>query len=80
MVLINMWMYKWVVGGSSSDLTSDSRAKSTATTADTRGGIGMTGNPRAGIMVPILGYLTVLVMIFVPLNVLFKKERYRFLR
>ncbi|KAG0240977.1 hypothetical protein BGX31_001559 [Mortierella sp. GBA43] len=47
---------------------------------ETRGGMGLTGSPRAGIMVPIVGYLTVLVMIFVPLNILFKKERYRFLR
>ncbi|GJJ72906.1 hypothetical protein EMPS_05264 [Entomortierella parvispora] len=81
MVLINMWMYKWVVAGSLSDSTSDARAKSTAAaTGDSRGGMGMTGNPRTGIMVPILGYLTVVAMIFIPFNVLFKKDRYRFLR
>jgi hypothetical protein len=45
-----------------------------------KGGMGLAGNPRAGIMVPIFGYLTVLIMIFVPFNILFKKERYRFLR
>ncbi|KAF9344758.1 protein-ER retention protein [Mortierella sp. AD094] len=74
MVLINMWMYKWVVSGS------DSKDQRNSATGDIRGGMGLTGNPRVGIMVPILGYLTILVMIFIPFNVLFKKERFRFLR
>lgn len=83
MVLINMWMYKWVVAGSE---TMDHRnvGGKTGSTApvviDVKGGMGLMGNPRAGIIVPTLGYLTVLVMIFVPFNVFFKKERYRFLR
>ncbi|KAH7055200.1 EXS family-domain-containing protein [Linnemannia elongata] len=33
-----------------------------------------------GILVPILGYLSIVLMVFIPFNVLFKKERYRFLR
>ncbi|KAF8969758.1 protein-ER retention protein [Entomortierella lignicola] len=77
MVLINMWMYKWVVSGSDPKNQVDS---ANLTTGDIRGGMGQAGNPRIGIMVPILGYLTVLVMIFIPFNTLFKKERYRFLR
>jgi hypothetical protein len=81
MVLINMWMYKWVVSGSSSESNNDNKkGTSPSPNGDSRGGMGMVGNPRAGIMVPILGYMMVLVMIFIPFNVLFKKERYRFLR
>ncbi|KAF9429469.1 protein-ER retention protein [Entomortierella beljakovae] len=76
MVLLNMWMYKWVVAGNSSS-NSDS---SSATTGGLRGGMGITGNPRTGIMVPIIGYITVSLMVFLPFNILFKKERYRFLR
>ncbi|KAG0016133.1 protein-ER retention protein [Podila clonocystis] len=73
MTLINMWMYKWVVAGSDDKVAASG-------TVDARGGMGQKGNPRAGIMVPILGYITIAVMIFAPLNVLFKKERFRFLR
>ncbi|KAF9089765.1 protein-ER retention protein [Mortierella sp. AD031] len=81
MVLINMWMYKWVVAGSEPINNNKSKSGSPSpTTGDARGGMGLTGNPRVGIMVPILGYLTIVLMIFVPFNVLFKKERYRFLR
>ncbi|KAG0302571.1 hypothetical protein BGZ98_007394 [Dissophora globulifera] len=82
MVLVNMWMYKWVVSGSDSQEQRNSagQAGSTNGTGDNRGGMGMSGDPRAGIMVPVLGYLTVIAMIFMPFNVLFKKERFRFLR
>ncbi|KAF9300395.1 protein-ER retention protein [Mortierella antarctica] len=73
MTLINMWMYKWVVAGSGTNVASSGAV-------DARGGMGQKGNPRAGIMVPILGYITIVVMIFAPINVLFKKERFRFLR
>ncbi|KAG0203859.1 protein-ER retention protein [Mortierella sp. GBA30] len=79
MVLLNMWMYKWVVAGSA-DLKDQRNPAGKKESGDIRGGMGMTGNPRAGIMVPILGYMTVLLMVFIPFNVLFKKERYRFLR
>ncbi|KAF9384978.1 protein-ER retention protein [Podila verticillata] len=72
MTLINMWMYKWVVAGSDNNNASG--------TVDARGGMGQKSNPRAGIFVPILGYITILIMIFAPINALFKKERFRFLR
>ncbi|KAF9290214.1 protein-ER retention protein [Mortierella alpina] len=77
MVLVNMWMYKWVVAGSGAK---DQRESADKVAEDIRGGMGMTGNARAGIVVPIMGYMTVLFMVFVPFNILFKKERYRFLR
>ncbi|KAI7831540.1 EXS family-domain-containing protein [Gamsiella multidivaricata] len=78
-VLINMWMYKWVVAGSEGkDQRSNGGKVPTAT--DIKGGMGSMGNPRVGIMVPIFGYLTIFVLVFLPLNVMFKKERYRFLR
>ena len=83
MVLINMWMYKWVVSGSEAKDQKNAGVKTgseSPATADIRGGMGLVGNPRAGIMVPIVGYITVIIMIFVPFNVLFKKDRYRFLR
>ncbi|KAF9963633.1 hypothetical protein BGZ65_001710 [Modicella reniformis] len=83
MVLINMWMYKWVVAGSEAmgQRSTGGRAGSATSTArDIRGGMGLTGNPRAGIMVPVVGYLTVLLVIFLPFNIFFKKERYRLLR
>ncbi|KAI1308185.1 protein-ER retention protein [Mortierella claussenii] len=80
MVLVNMWMYKWVVAGPSDPKDQISSGGKASAPGDIRGGLGVTGNARVGIMVPILGYLTVIVMIFIPFNVLFKKERYRFLR
>ncbi|KAF8930542.1 EXS family-domain-containing protein [Dissophora ornata] len=82
-VLINMWMYKWVVSGSEANGQKNAGVKTESkspATVDIRGGMGLVGNPRAGIMVPIVGYMTVIIMIFVPFNVLFKKDRYRFLR
>jgi hypothetical protein len=85
MVLVNMWMYKWVLAGSEpmeqkSNTNSKAGEKPSPTGGDARGGMGPNGIPRIGIMVPILGYLTIVLMIFIPFNVLFKKERYRFLR
>ncbi|KAF9899333.1 protein-ER retention protein [Linnemannia zychae] len=84
MVLVNMWMYKWVVAGSEpmeQKSSNNSKAGGSPSTAgDARGGMGLTGNPRVGITVPILGYLSIVLMVFIPFNVLFKKERYRFLR
>ncbi|KAG0376263.1 protein-ER retention protein [Mortierella sp. AD032] len=85
MVLVNMWMYKWVVAGSEpmeqrSSLNSKAGGTPSPTAGDARGGMGFSGNSRVGIMVPILGYLSIILMVFVPFNVLFKKERYRFLR
>ncbi|KAF9135857.1 protein-ER retention protein [Mortierella sp. GBA39] len=83
MVLVNMWMYKWVVAGSDPKEQNNANAKSgspSLVTGDARGGMGLTGNPRVGIVVPILGYLSIVLMVFIPFNVLFKKERYRFLR
>ncbi|KAF9195089.1 protein-ER retention protein [Haplosporangium sp. Z 11] len=83
MVLINMWMYKWVVAGSAASIQKSASGRSGPTvtnTGNTRGGMGLVDNPRAGIVVPILGYMTIVFMIFVPFNVFFKKERYRFLR
>ncbi|KAG0261323.1 hypothetical protein BGZ95_004254 [Linnemannia exigua] len=80
-----MWMYKWVVAGSEpmeqrSSLNSKAGGIPSPTAVDARGGMGLTGNPRVGIVVPILGYLSIVLMVFIPFNVLFKKERYRFLR
>lgn len=83
MVLVNMWMYKWVVAGSEPKEQKNANAKSgspSLAAGDARGGMGLTGNPRVGILVPILGYLSIVLMVFIPFNVLFKKERYRFLR
>lgn len=83
MVLVNMWMYKWVVAGSEPKEQKNTNAKSgspSLAAGNARGGMGLTGNPRVGIMVPILGYLSIVLMVFIPFNVLFKKERYRFLR
>ncbi|KAF8948129.1 protein-ER retention protein [Haplosporangium gracile] len=83
MVLVNMWMYKWVVAGSEPMEQRNTNVKSgspSLAAGDARGGMGLTGNPRVGIMVPILGYLSIVLMVFIPFNVLFKKERYRFLR
>ncbi|KAG0071029.1 protein-ER retention protein [Linnemannia elongata] len=83
MVLVNMWMYKWVVAGSEPKEQKNTNAKSgspSLAAGDARGGMGLTGNPRVGILVPILGYLSIVLMVFIPFNVLFKKERYRFLR
>ncbi|KAG0253857.1 protein-ER retention protein [Mortierella polycephala] len=83
MVLINMWMYKWVVAGSVANIQKNASGRpgsTVANTGSTKGGMGLVGNPRAGIAVPILGYMTIVFMIFIPFNVLFKKERYRFLR
>ncbi|KAF9426559.1 protein-ER retention protein [Podila epigama] len=85
MTLINMWMYKWVVAGSEPATPIAKTAAAGKTTfvppaIGSRGGMGHSSDVRAGVMVPILGYLTIVCMIFVPVNVLFKKERYRFLR
>ncbi|KAF9900525.1 protein-ER retention protein [Lobosporangium transversale] len=81
MVLVNMWMYKWVVAGSSNSGNNRNKGGNTNSSAGViRGGMGLPDNTRAGIIVPIIGYLTILAMIFLPFNILFKKERYRFLR
>ncbi|KAF9365254.1 protein-ER retention protein [Mortierella sp. NVP85] len=75
MVLVNMWMYKWVVAGSEAGGQRNTGGSTVPTGKEMKGGMGLVGNPRAGIMVPIFGYLTVLIMIFAPFNILFKKER-----
>ncbi|KAG0234850.1 hypothetical protein BGW42_006127 [Actinomortierella wolfii] len=79
-----MSMYKWAISdpspGSTSQIKTTTTAATTVPTTTIRGGIGRDGNPRAGILVPIFGYMTILTMLFIPLNILFIKERYRFLR
>ncbi|KAF9969615.1 protein-ER retention protein [Actinomortierella ambigua] len=94
MTLINMSMYKWAIADPATGSTVASisggakgagaggaaAAPPATTTTPTRGGIGRDGNPRTGILVPIFGYMTILTMLFIPFNILFIKERYRFLR
>ncbi|KAG0254833.1 protein-ER retention protein [Actinomortierella ambigua] len=95
MTLLNMSVYKWAIShpGALTTTTGTTTAAAAAAAAAAtdksttgspatpmRGGIGRDGNPRAGILVPVFGYMTIITMLFIPFNILFIKERFRFLR
>ncbi|KAF9585813.1 protein-ER retention protein [Lunasporangiospora selenospora] len=77
-------MYKWVVAGSGETSEAGQSGKKAIAhpiaTSESRGGMGSGGNPRAGIIVPIIGYMTIILLVFIPFNILFKRERFKFLR